>query len=144
MRVIARFTWSAALFYIGWRAWRRPAGIPGRTRRRVLRVVAVLAHEQAQRDYLESSPLTPLGEALAHDWQRTYTPAKRGFDRAFDGAERAELAAFDADLKRLLAALPSSTSAVEDSRLLGHDAAWAALRQRAVATFRRLGGVLAS
>lgn len=92
LRTAARVAWVLVLVQGGRFAWRWPRGRAARARRRVLRLVAVIAAPTERRAYAESTPSTRLGESLCADWEHARRPGARA---AFTAEETRRLRVLD-------------------------------------------------
>lgn len=110
-RLVARALFAVVLLWLARLAWRRPAGRAGRLRRRMLRLIAVLARPDLQREWAESSPSTDLAEALLADWRRAAAVSDADIAAAFPPDEARDVVALRADLEILAARLPPGDGA---------------------------------
>lgn len=142
LRTVARLLFFTLLAASALRAWRVPAGLPARFRRRLLSLLASLSHAESQREYAESSPGVHACEALWTDWTET----AQGLDRpeartAFDELELRELLALRSELAALAGGLPpwegQPDDVLQELRFIDTEPAWVAIRRRSLKTFDR-------
>ena len=125
-RLLARALFAALLLWLARLAWRRPQGRAARVRRRVLRLVGVLARPELQREWAESSPSTDMAEALLADWDRATNVAEAALAGAFAPDELAEILELRKDVTSLAGRLPVRDAAATS--------AWTDLVRRAAVT----------
>ena len=123
LRTVAKLCFASLLAGLAWLAFRRPRAAADRARRRVLKLVAVLASTDLQREWAESTPSTDLAEALLSDWREAVRDDVE-LGAAFDEDERVIVMELRADLETLAGRLPAGPGAASSG-------AWAAVCARA-------------
>ena len=126
-QALAKAAFALVLLALARLAWRRPLGRSERLRRRVLRLLAVLARPELQSEWRESTPSTDLVDALLADWRAAVRVPPADLDAAFGPESGARVRALAEDIETLAADLPSGPGGA------GHPA-WARITERARVT----------